>query len=121
MVESGHLYSEAIEGSVAPTTNLMEEFSERAERWELESAIHSSPAAKFLHPDYQGIMAMGTPIIPLILKRLKTSQSDWLWALEHLVPNENPAKASTILRVLWQHGWSGEVLDSISTNEVLGA
>src|SRR5438874_9942204 len=47
------------------------EFSERAVRWEKESSIHSSPAAKFLHEDYQFIMAKGEAVVPLILRRLE--------------------------------------------------
>ncbi len=74
-------------------SKLEQEFNERANRWEREAAIHSSPAAKFLHKDYQVIMAKGEKVIPLILKRLETSRKDWFWALSHIAgEKENPAK-----------------------------
>ena len=70
-----------------------EEFSERADRWERESSIHSSPGERFLHADYIRIIAKGERVVPLILKRLERSKKDWLWALEHIVSEkENPAK-----------------------------
>ncbi len=68
------------------------EFNSRADRWEKETAIYSAPGPKILHADYQTIMGkMGESVIPLILKRLPKSGSDWLWALEHIT-DENPAK-----------------------------
>src|SRR6266550_6338931 len=77
----------------SPSSPLEQEFNERADRWEKETAIHSSPAAKFLHRDYQFIMAKGERVIPLILKRLETSRSDWFWALQHIAgEQETPAK-----------------------------
>jgi hypothetical protein len=69
------------------------EFNERADRWEREASIHSAPAPKFLHRDYQWIISRGKPAIPLILKRLQTSRKDWFWALE-LLADDNPAKQS---------------------------
>ena len=79
--------------TLAPASQaaLEREFNQRAERWETESAIYSSPGAKLLHKDYMAIIKMGEPVVPMILKRMQTSHSDWLWALEHIVENENPA------------------------------
>lgn len=62
---------------------LQKEFNERADRWERETGIYSSPTKRFLHEDYQIIMTMGEPVIPMILKRLQTNPSDWFWALKH--------------------------------------
>ena len=76
-----------------PITSLELEFNQRADRWERETAIHSSPAAKYLHKDYQFIMAKGEKVIPLILTRLERSRKDWFWALQHIAgEDENPAK-----------------------------
>jgi len=79
--------------TLAPASQaaLERELNQRAERWETESAIYSSPGAKLLHKDYMAIIKMGEPVVPMILKRMQTSHSDWLWALEHIVENENPA------------------------------
>jgi hypothetical protein len=72
---------------------LEKEFNERADRWEKESSIHSSPGEKFIHKDYLRIIGKGEQVVPLILKRLKTSKKDWLFALENIISeDENPAK-----------------------------
>jgi hypothetical protein len=74
-------------------SSLEREFEKLATRWERESSIHSSPGEKFLLQDYIRIIGKGEQIVPLILKRLKTSKKDWLFALENIVPEEeNPAK-----------------------------
>jgi len=80
--------------TLAPASQsaLERKFNLRAERWEKESAIYSSPGAKLLHKDYIAIIKMGEPVVPMILKRMQTSHSDWLWALENIVENENPAR-----------------------------
>ncbi len=77
--------------SSPPPSLLEQEFNERADRWETEAAIHSSPGSKFLHKDFVWIITRGKIIVPLILDRLNTSQSDWFWALENIT-QENPAK-----------------------------
>lgn len=75
-----------------PSDKVEAEFNERANRWERQTAIHSAPAPKILHSDYQTIIGkLGRAAIPFILKRLPASGSDWLWALEHIT-GENPAK-----------------------------
>jgi hypothetical protein len=66
-------------------------FNDRADRWELESGIYSSPAATFLNEDYQCIIGKGEMVIPFIMKRLETSTRDWFWALEHIAPDAKPA------------------------------
>jgi len=74
-------------------SQLEKEFNERADRWERESSIHSSPGEKFFHRDYIRIIGKGERVVPFILKRLEKSKKDWLWALEHIIPEEeNPAK-----------------------------
>jgi hypothetical protein len=51
------------------SVGLEAEFNRRAERWIKDTSFQSSLGAKFMHEDYQTIMAMGTPVIPLILAR----------------------------------------------------
>lgn len=90
---SHELFSVAGEEVRANELELEVQFKERADRWERESSIHSAPGAKYLHKDYISIMTKGDAVVPLILKRLKTSKKDWLWALDHIVPeDQNPAK-----------------------------
>src|SRR5262249_44506543 len=81
----------------APQTDpsLEREFNIRAERWEKETAIHSSPTQTYLHRDYYALVGMGisnpNAIVPLILKRIPNTGADWFFALE-TITEENPAK-----------------------------
>jgi hypothetical protein len=67
-------------------------FSERADRWEREAGIHSSPGARLLHKDYISILTRGADVAPFIFKRLKKTRKDWCWALERIFDPENPAE-----------------------------
>lgn len=79
-----HLSQNAPKSDLKEKNNDLEkEFTERADRWEKQTGIYSSPTKKFMHEDYQIIMTMGRDVIPLILKRLKTKPNDWFWALKH--------------------------------------
>jgi len=81
-----------IGASTAESPSSLElEFSERADRWEMETGIHSSPVIRFMHKDYQAIMAKGPQVIPLILKRMKNNPDDWFWALKYLAGEDAAA------------------------------
>jgi hypothetical protein len=73
---------------------LEKEFNEHADRWERETGGHSSPIKRFMHEDYQTIMAMGEPVIPHILNRLKAKPNYWFWALKHFA-RKDAAKGMT--------------------------
>jgi hypothetical protein len=95
--------------------SLEREFNIRAERWEKETAIHSSPTPTYLHRDYYAIIGMGisnpNAVIPLILKRIPNTGADWFFALETII-EENPAKdAVDFERALeaW-HNWADKNL-----------
>jgi hypothetical protein len=68
--------------------SLEKEFNERAERWKRDTSFQSSLVAKIMHEDYQAIMVMGTPAIPLILNRLKNRPEHWFWALKFLAKRD---------------------------------
>jgi hypothetical protein len=72
---------------------LKKEFNERADRWEKQTGFHSSPVIRFMHNDYQSIMAKGKEVIPHILYRIKRKPDDWFWALRHIA-NFDAAVAS---------------------------
>jgi hypothetical protein len=81
----------------AGTTNTSQsvdvrEFTERAERWRRDTSFQSSLIAKYMHEDYQSIMATGEPVIPLILARLKRAPENWFWALKHLANGFDAAR-----------------------------
>jgi hypothetical protein len=69
-------------------------FNERAERWSSETGIHSSPVIRFMHKDYQSIMARGKGIIPHILNRMKHQPDDWFWALRYITDHDAAADAN---------------------------
>jgi hypothetical protein len=105
---------------------LVADFNERAARWEKETAIYSAPGPALLHKDYIAIIAKGVAnkklFVPLILKRLQTSGSDWFFALENIA-EENPAKnAENFADALnaWC-GWAKSQGLIKETNEVLAA
>jgi len=82
-IQISHLKSTSRSVELGVSSDLEKEFNERADRWEKQTGIYSSPTKRFLHEDYQTIMTMGEPVIPLILKRLQTKPDDWFWALKH--------------------------------------
>jgi hypothetical protein len=67
-------------------------FNVRADRWEREAGIHSSPSARLIQKDYISIMAKGKDVAPFIFKRLQQSRKDWCWALERIFDPENPGE-----------------------------
>ncbi|HEY6184978.1 MAG TPA: hypothetical protein VIW67_22250 [Terriglobales bacterium] len=77
------------------SSRLEDEFKNRADRWENETAAHSSPTETYLHRDYYAIVGMGianpSAIVPLILERIPNSGADWFFALEKII-GSNPAK-----------------------------
>ena len=89
-----------LDNNYLPSPEFVQEFNERADRWRMDTSFQSSLAAKFMHEDYQIIMAMGPQVIPLILNRLRTANEHWFWALKHLAKEDmaigadNPAAAS---------------------------
>jgi|GEM_PF-1412648 len=93
-VQHSVLQSPSIETAKTKDLEKLEkEFAERADRWEKESSIHSSPGEKFIHRDYLRIIGKGEQVVPLIIKRQESSNKDWLFALENIIPeDENPAK-----------------------------
>ena len=77
-----------------PSSNdilLEQEFSELAERWHKETRLMSSVSKMAMHPAYQGIIALGRSVIPLILQDLKKTRDHWLWALYVLNRFNDPA------------------------------
>ena len=67
------------------------DFNRLADKWRRDTSFQSSLIAKFMHDDYQTIMAMGEPVIPLILARLKRTPEHWFWALKHLAKGYDAA------------------------------
>jgi hypothetical protein len=79
----------ALPGSLA-ATGLQQHFRQLATQWHAETQ-HCSMVWQYVHHDaYQRIMAMGTVVLPLILKDLGERGGHWFHALE-MISGENPA------------------------------
>jgi hypothetical protein len=68
-------------------------FDELALSWSTDTAHLSSPIKLMKHPAYQRIIALGAPVLPLILRDLSENGRFWFPALnaitgENLVPDD---------------------------------
>ncbi len=64
--------------------SLQDRFDELNATWRENTAFHSSVTAIATDPSYQQIIAMGPPVIPLILRDLEQRSGHWFWALSAL-------------------------------------
>jgi hypothetical protein len=60
-------------------------------KWRRETSFLSSMSAKIDNQWYQKIIALGQPVIPLLLRRLQKTPDHWFEALRKLT-SENPAR-----------------------------
>ena len=63
---------------------LGERFADLAATWRAETRLCSSATEIVLDSSYQRIIAMGEPVIPLILSELEERADHWSWALAML-------------------------------------
>src|SRR5437879_6245673 len=75
----------------ADDVELAAKFRQLADTWREETAFVSMLSKKVLHPAYQRIIGLGTPVLPLILRELQKTRGHWLWAL-NAITGEDPAK-----------------------------
>ena len=76
----------------AGNLNLEETFERLALQWKVERGSSSSLYDLVACPAYQSILALGQPVIPFILQRLRTegdAPDQWFWAL-HKLTGVNP-------------------------------
>jgi hypothetical protein len=71
------------------TLPLATKFQELAGRWKDATEFLSSPADMINDPAYREIIAMGGPVIPLILTELKMRPDFWFAALREIT-GEDP-------------------------------
>jgi hypothetical protein len=64
-------------------------FDELALSWSTDTAHLSSPIKLMKHPAYQRIIALGAPVLPLILRDLSENGRFWFPAL-NAITGENP-------------------------------
>jgi hypothetical protein len=68
---------------------LAEQFDALAARWKAETALLSSSSAIIGHPAYRAVVALGPPVIPLLLRDLEREPAHWFEALRELT-GEDP-------------------------------
>ncbi len=102
-----YMQNEAYTGQTLCTTvELAEMFSMLSEWWHEATDFLSSPSEKAAHSAYQRIIALGSPVVPLVLRDLEaTGNSGWYAALRKLtgtspVPPE-AASSSARVRQAW--------------------
>jgi hypothetical protein len=78
--------------SVAP--DVRAKFETLARRWRDETMFTSNVHELVLNPNYQRIIALGTPAIPLLLEALPAEPTRWLWALK-TIAGTDPADGET--------------------------
>lgn len=71
--------------------DLTSQFKALADSWKRQTRHVSSLGKMVSHPAYHAIIAMGKPILPLLLAELRDRPDHWLVAL-HEITGEDPAK-----------------------------
>ncbi len=73
--------------TVSPT--LATRFETLAAEWKAAVALTSSSSAIVAHPAYQAIIALGPPVVPLLLRELEREPAPWFEALK-AITREDP-------------------------------
>jgi hypothetical protein len=74
-----------------------ERFELLAEQWKAATAVLSSTTAMVAHPAYRAIIALGAPVVPLLLRDLEREPVHWFEALGEIT-GEDP-----VPRAHWGH------------------
>lgn len=92
-IKERHLQSEQVVRlalTALATNDLHKEFSELTEEWESDTQLLSNIIEKSMHPSYQRIIALGKPVVHLLLKDFQEERfRDWFWALK-AITGANP-------------------------------
>jgi len=72
------------------------EFQSLADQWRKETMGVSSASGIAMHPAYQRIMAMGTPVLPLILRDLQQNRGYWFHALRYIAGEDAAAGRNSV-------------------------
>jgi len=76
--------------TTSPPAALVSAFQSLAEEWKAGTAFLSSTTAMIEHPSYRAIIALGPPVVPLILRDLEKEPAYWFAALR-AITGEDPA------------------------------
>lgn len=91
------------------TAQMKTRFRALTREWRDAMLFESSPVTMATHPAYQRIIAMGAPVLPLVLDELKHKGGHWFWALRFLA-DADPVKAEDrgdyeTMRQSWLAWW----------------
>jgi sialidase-1 len=67
----------------------VERFESLVEQWKTATALLSSTTAMVSHPGYRAIIALGAPVVPLLLRDLEREPVHWFEALQ-AITGEDP-------------------------------
>jgi hypothetical protein len=69
--------------------------------WRAETAVLSDSGRIVNHPAFQEIIALGEPVIPLMLRDLERAPHAWVWALPRITGTNPvpPAEAGNMTRM----------------------
>ena len=98
-----------IDSAQQSTAPIAKEFRKLARDWRNATMLLSSPREMALHPSYQRIIALGAPVLPLVINELRVKGGHWFWALRFLA-NENPVPQESRgnvpeMKRLWLQWW----------------
>lgn len=74
-------------------TDLEKAFQSLARQWKEACGLLSSTSAMVSHPAYQSIIALGEPVVPLLLRDLEKEPVHWFEALK-AITGEDPVSPS---------------------------
>jgi hypothetical protein len=93
--------------SIQPLETVEEQFHRLADAWQSAVAHLSSSTKRDNHPAYQAIIALGLPVVPLLLADLEHKQRHWFTALSAITGADPvaPQDAGKIQRMVdaWLH------------------
>ena len=72
----------------ADAFQLERDFLREAAVWERETKHLSSTTRRVLHQSYQNIIRMGMPVVPFLLRDLRTNRRLWFWALREITETD---------------------------------
>lgn len=86
------------------TRNVVEEFFVLSTRWERATGHLSNVTTMSMKPDYQAIMGLGKPVVPLMLSNMQIHTSvNWNWALYFINEQEqipfDPKDAGKVVKM----------------------
>src|SRR5262249_10582837 len=73
----------------APKEPVEIRFRQLEAQWKANTEFLSDTGKIINHPSFQEIIALGEPVVPLLLKDLESTPSFWVWALSEIT-GENP-------------------------------